>query len=286
MLMNLKELLNYAEKNKTAIGSFNYTNLESLKAIIKAAEEINYPVILSHAPVHDIFNEMELISPIAIDLAKKSKVPICIHLDHGMEVEYIKKAIDLGFTSVMFDGSLLPFDENVKLTQEVVKYAHKRKVSVEAELGRMPSYGLEGGGSDLNVEFNAKDYYTNPKEAKRFVELTKIDCLAISFGTVHGEYRGEVNLDFNVIKEIRDILNGFPLVMHGGSGVSEDDYLKAINAGIRKINYYTYMQIAGYNAVKELLLKDNTNQYHDIPVVAEKAMYENILKAMKIFAKK
>lgn len=284
MLVDLKTVLEYAEKNNSAIGSFNYTNLETIQAILKAAETLNYPVILSFAPVHNIYNHMHFIAPIAIDLAKKSKVPVCIHLDHGMEMSDIKAAIDLGFTSVMFDGSHLPYDENVRLTKEVVAYARPRGVTVEAELGRLLSTGLEGI-VDEELSSNPTFYYTNPKQAKDFVEQTQIDCLAISFGTVHGEYRSEPKLSFNIIEETRAILNGLPLVMHGGSGVSDLDYEKVIDAGIRKINYYTYMQIAGYSAVKKLIETNKTNQYHDVVKTGMHAMYENILKTIKTFSR-
>lgn len=284
MLVNLNKIYEIAERDQTAIGSFNYTNLESMRAIIRAAETNDYPVILSHAPVHDVFNDFEFICPLAIELASKSSAMICIHLDHGTEVDYIKRAIDMGFTSVMFDGSHLPYDENIRLTKEVVSYAKPRGVSVEAELGRMPSTGLEEDhGKALE---KAEDYYTNPDQAKDFIDQTGIDCLAISFGTVHGEYRSEPKLDINIIKKVRELTGNFPLVMHGGSGVSEEDYYKVIAAGIRKINYYTYMQIAGYKAIEKLILSNTTNQFHDIAKLGEEAMYENILKAMRIFSRK
>jgi len=284
MLVNMKKVYEIAERDQTAVGSFNYTNLESLHAIIRAAEKNNYPVFLSHAPVHDVYNEFEFICPLAIELARKSSAMICVHLDHGTDVDYIKRAIDMGFTSVMFDGSHLPYEENIRLAKEVVAYAKPRNVTVEAELGRMPSEGME---EDLGEKLeSAEDYYTNPDQAKDFIERTGIDCLAISFGTVHGEYKSEPKLNFDIIKKVRSLTNNFPLVMHGGSGVSEEDYYIVIEAGIRKINYYTYMQIAGYKAVEELVLSKKTNQFHDIAKIAEEAMYQNILNAMKVFSRK
>lgn len=283
MIKNLKTLLEYAEQNQSAVPSFNYTSLESVVSIIKVAEDLDYPVILSFAPVHEVFYTIDTIFPIAKLLAERSTATICLHLDHGTDVDQIKKAIDMGFTSVMFDGSHLPFDENVKNTQEVVKYAHKRNVSVEAELGRIMSNGLEGS---YEPEGEAHDYYTDPNEAKNFVDLTGVDCLAISLGTVHGEYTHEPKLNFPLIEEIRRITNKLPIVMHGGSGISEADYIQVIKSGVRKINYYTYMQIAAYRAVEKLVDSGKTKYYHDILVVVKNALYQNAYKAAKIFSRK
>lgn len=283
MLQNLKQLLTYAENNQSAIGSFNFTSLETIVSVIKVAEELNYPVILSHAPVHDQLYNIDTIAPVAMMLAAKSTAMICIHLDHGTDVNYIKKAIDMGFTSVMYDGSSLPFDENVKNTIEVVKYAHSKNVSVEAELGRIMSNGLEGSHEVPGVK---SDYYTDPEEALKFVKLTNVDCLAISFGTVHGEYITEPKLNVELIKKVRKITNGIPIVMHGGSGISDIDYARVIDAGVRKINYYTYMQIAGYKAVKSCIDQNQTKYYHDIVTVGKKGIYEDVKRAVKLFSRK
>jgi fructose-bisphosphate aldolase class II len=282
MLKNLKTLLEFAEQNKSAVGSFNFTSFETIVSVIKVAEELNYPVILSHAPVHDMFYPIEIIAPVARFLAEKSKAMICLHLDHGTDVNYIKKAIDMGFTSVMYDGSSLPFDENVKNTIDVVQYAHERNVSVEAELGRIMSNGLEGSHE---AKGEKSDYYTDPDEALLFVEKTNVDCLAISFGTVHGEYITEPNLNVELIKKVRKITNGLPIVMHGGSGISDSDYGKVIDAGVRKINYYTYMQIAGFKKVNKLIESHNTKYYHDIVQAGRQGIYEDVKRAVTLFSR-
>ncbi len=283
MLKNLKSLLEYAEKNKSAVGSFNFTSLETIVSVIKVAEELDYPVILSHAPVHDMFYSIDIIAPVAKMLAEKSSAMICLHLDHGTDVSYIKKAIDMGFTSVMYDGSSLPFDENVKNTIEVVSYAHPRNVSVEAELGRIMSNGLEGSHEAPGTK---SDYYTDPNEALDFVTKTNVDCLAISFGTVHGEYITEPKLNVELIKEVRKITNGLPIVMHGGSGVSDADYGRVIDAGVRKINYYTYMQIAGFKEVKKYMDLNEIKYYHDVVQKGRMGIYQDVKRAVKLFSRK
>ena len=182
MLVNLKDILDIAERNGTAIGSFNTPNLTSLQAVINAAEEKNVPVIIMHAQVHEEMGlcTMEEIAPIMIMYAKKAKVPVCVHLDHGTDVEYVERGIEIGFTSVMYDGSDLPTDENIKNTIYTVNKAHALGVSVEAEIGSMGA--REGGGAgDASI-------YTDPDAAVDFVNKTGIDALACAFGTAHGFY--------------------------------------------------------------------------------------------------
>lgn len=285
MIVNLKTLLDYAEEKKIAIGSFNYSNVDGLIAIIEAAEQLNVPVIVSHAPVHNKYFFFDRIIPIAIEMAKKAKVMVCVHLDHGTDVDYIKHGIDMGVTSVMFDGSSLPIEENSRITQEVVQYAQKYNVSVEAELGRLSSYDSDEG-SESEVNQNPELFYTNPKEAQMFIKATNIDCLAIAFGTVHGKYVLPPKLSVDVITETRKITQGFPLVMHGGSGVSEADYKNVIQAGIRKINYYSYNQMYAYDAVKMHLKTSKSMYYHDIVKAAYDAMLNDYIRIMKIFYNK
>lgn len=282
MLIGLKEILAIAEERKGAIAAFNMTNLEIIQAVVEAAEELGVPIILNHAPVHSYINNIETMSKIAIDLAKKSKVPICLNLDHGPSLDVVKKAINLGFTSVMFDGSSLSFDANVEATKEIVLYAHENNVTVEAELGHVMTNDngkiiLKSGSS------NPKDFYTNPLEAEKFVKETNVDALAIAFGTIHGFYKEEPKLDFELIKEIRDKTNNLPLVMHGGSGIKDDEYKKAIAAGIRKINYYAYMAKAGYDAVEKECRTNQRGFYHDLVIAAKNAMKEDALRVLKIF---
>lgn len=275
MLVNLKEILKIAEERKIAIGSFNATGFDSIQAIISAAEELNVPVILAHAEVHNKFNDISLVGPTMIAAAKNAKVPVCVHLDHGLTMNMIDRALELGFTSVMVDASMLSYDENLKMTKEVVAKAHKLGVSVEAELGRMPD--------NVKGDNKPEDFYTDPKEAKEFVKDTNVDALAIAFGTSHGFYKAEPKLDFDVIKKCRESTGGIPLVMHGGSGVSDDGFREAIKSGIRKINYYSYMSKAGYLKAKEVIESNKTLYLHDVIFEAMKAMKENVKTAMKVF---
>ena len=273
MLVNLNEVLKYAEDNNCAIGSFNTPNFASLKAVLNAAEEKDVPVIIMHAQVHEEMGlcQMAEIAPIMKFMAEKSTVPVCMHLDHGTDVDYIEKGLELGFTSVMYDGSLLSKDENYANTVRVVEMAKKYNASVEAEIGSMGA--REGGGE------GDESIYTDPDDAKDFSEKTGIDALACAFGTAHGLYTKEPKLDFERLAEIKDKVL-VPLVMHGGSGVSTEDYKKVIELGIRKINYYTYMAKAGGKAVAEA---ENKMFFHDLELAAIAGMKEDVEKAMDIF---
>ena len=276
MLVNLKEILKYAEDNNCAIGMFNATGLDSIKAIIEAAEELNTPVILAHAEVHNIYNDISLIGPIMLDVAKRAKVKVCVHLDHGTSLEMIKKAIEIGFTSIMIDASFLEFEDNIKLTKKVVSMSHPLNISVEGEIGRIKS---------LDDTSDNEYYYTKASEAEIFVKETGVDALAIAFGTQHGFYKEKPELKIDVIKNVKKVVN-IPLVMHGGSGLSEEQFKKCIDAGIRKINYYSYMSKAGYDAAKKVIESSKTNYMHDVEYASYKAMKEDLLKTIKIFNNK
>ena len=273
MLVNLKEILEAAEKKESAVGAFNTPNLTSLRAVIGAAEELQKPVILMHAQVHEEMGlcSMEEIAPIMLSFARRASVPVCVHLDHGTDLDYIKRGLALGFTSVMYDGSQLPEKENTQNTKEAVNMAEKTGASVEGEIGSM---GTREGGSNEDSSI-----YTDPTAAKNFVQATGIDALACAFGTAHGFYKKAPRLDFDRLTQIRAQV-GIPLVMHGGSGVSEQDYRKAIHCGIRKINYYTYMAAAGGTAISN----KKYAQLHDALLEAEKAMCEDVKRAMRIFS--
>ncbi len=281
MLVNLVEILEIAKKDNSAIGMFNATGFDSIQAIISAAEELNTPVIIAHAEVHNVYNDISMVGPTMVAVAKNAKVPVCVHLDHGVSEEMLDKALELGFTSIMVDASHLPYEENVALTKKYVKKAHALGVSVEAELGKMPT--AENGVPTIK---NAKpeDFYTDPLEAKQFVEQTGVDALAIAFGTAHGFYSAQPKLDFSVIENCAKT-TGIPLVMHGGSGVSEEGFKKAISSGIRKINYYSYMSKAGYLEAKKVIESNTTSYLHDVEFAAMKAMKEDVKKAITIFSK-
>ncbi|MBE6571927.1 MAG: class II fructose-bisphosphate aldolase [Ruminococcaceae bacterium] len=275
MLVNLKEILEIAEKEKIAIGSFNTPNLTSLQAVISAAEELNQPVIIMHAQIHEEMGlcKMDDIAPIMVMFAKKAKVPVCVHLDHGTDTDYVIRGLELGFTSVMYDGSTLDTEENIKNTIFTVKKASALGVSVEAEIGSMGA--REGGGAgDASI-------YTDPDAAKMFVEKTGIDALACAFGTAHGFYSSTPKLDFERLSKINSLID-VPIVMHGGSGVSNEDYREVISRGVRKVNYYTYMAKAGAAA----LSGKEYNQFHDILTDARNAMCENVKAAISVFSQK
>ncbi len=276
MLVNLVEILKKADENGCAVGAFNTPNLECVNAVISAAEELNVPVIISHAQLHEEVSPIAVIGPVMIQAAKSAKVPVCVHLDHCEDLDYMQRALKLGFTGVMFDGSTLAYDENVRLTKLAVEMAKKYGAGVEAELGALAS--REGGAENASGPV-----YTDPDQAVLFCRETGIDALAPSFGTAHGIYKSKPVLDLERVKTIRD-LTGLPLVMHGGSGVSPDDYRRGISNGLRKINYYSYMSKAGTAAVKEMLESEDVTFFHDLALAAEKAMKDDAIKAMRIFA--
>lgn len=284
MLVTLREVLDIAEREKFAIGAFNSPTLESARAAVEAAEEMNLPIILQHAEVHFDINPLEVIGPILVELAKRATVPVAVHLDHGSSLETVKKAIQLGFSSVMIDASNKPLDENVAIVKEVVDYAHRHNVSVEAELGMLDSTGIGGEETEGSEEVSGTDGYTDPEVAQKFVRETNIDALAASFGTAHGVYIKEPVLDIPRLEKIYN-LTGIPVVMHGGSGLSDEEYEQTIQAGVRKINYYSYVALAGGKAVKELMEKEAHPFYHDLTIAARQAMKEDMKRVMKLFSK-
>lgn len=281
MLVNLKEILKIAEADKIAVGMFNATGFDSLQAVIGAAEELNQPVIIAHAEVHNKFNDIFMAAPAMLTMADNAKVPVCVHLDHGTSLDMVYKAMSVGFTSVMMDASALPYEENLRVTKQITEAAHAMNISVEAELGRLVTG--EAGSGEVHTDMKAEDYYTKPDEAAAFCKATGIDALAIAFGTSHGFYSAQPKLDFNVVKNCAEA-TGLPLVMHGGSGVSEEGFKKAIANGIRKINYYSYMSKAGYMAAKDTIEQGKTSYLHDVEFAAMHAMKEDVKKAIKIFA--
>ena len=280
MLAGLKEVVEIGKKKNIAIGSFNTPNLECLLAVLGAAEELDVPVIIAHAQCHEEVAPIDKIGPVMVELAKRSKVKVCVHLDHGEDFDYCKRAIELGFTSVMIDYSTLTYEENVKGTKEVVDFAHANGVEVEAELGALPQ--REGGGESTVAD--PADLYTKPELVPDFLSKTGVDALAIAFGTAHGIYKTKPVLNMDIITKVRE-LTDLPLVMHGGSGVSDEGFKKAIENGIRKINYYSYMSKAGYMAAKALIESGKTNYLHDVEYAAMQAMKEDVKKAIKIFSK-
>ncbi|MBQ8407100.1 MAG: class II fructose-bisphosphate aldolase, partial [Clostridia bacterium] len=280
-LVGLKEVVAEAKKRNIAVANFNTPNLECLLAVLDAAEELDVPVIIAHAQCHEDISPLDKIGSVMVELAKRSKVKVCVHLDHGEDAEYCKRAIALGFTSIMIDYSTLPYDENVKGTKEMVDYAHAHGVDVEAELGAMPQ--REGGGE--NAATDPSDLYTKPELVPDFLSKTGIDALAIAFGTAHGIYKTKPVLNMDVITKVREYTD-LPLVMHGGSGISHDEYREVIRRGVNKINYYSYMAYAGYAAAKATVESKDADFYHNLALNAQMAMKENALATLKVFSGK
>lgn len=277
MLVTLNEILTIAQQRHCAIGAFNTPNLECVTAVIHTAEKLSVPVILSHAEIHESAAPLAEIGPVMVHFAKAAKVPVCVHLDHCEHLDYMACALELGFTGIMYDGSALPYEENVANTIQAVAMAHAKGASVEGELGTLPS--REGGDAAA-----CGPVYTDPELALAFCQATGIDALAPSFGTAHGLYKSTPVLDLPRVRRIAE-MTGLPLVMHGGSGVSAADYREAIRCGIRKINYYSYMSKAAVNAVKQMLDTQDVTFYHDLALTAHQAMAEDAERAMRIFAR-
>ena len=276
MLVTLTEILKLAEEKKCAIGAFNTPNLECINAVIAAAETLDVPVIISHAELHEEVSPLENIGPVMVQAAKAASVPVCVHLDHCESMDYMAKALEIGFTGVMYDGSVLPYEENVANTVKAVEMAKKVGAGVEAEIGTLAS--REGGEAVA-----AGPVYTDPELAVKFCRETGIDALAPSFGTAHGIYKSKPVLDLDRVRVISE-KTGLPLVMHGGSGVSPEDYRTGIQNGLRKINYYSYMSKAGVNSVKAMLESEDVTFFHDLALAAQKAMQADAEKAMRVFA--
>jgi fructose-bisphosphate aldolase, class II len=259
-LVTLKTMLGKAYQNGYAVGAFNVINLEFLEAITLAARRSASPVILNIAEVHLPFVTLENIVPVIKEIAKRERFEIVLNLDHGLTIPTIERALSNGFTSIMFDGSHLDFDENVRQTREVARMCHAWNISVEAELGAVG--GAEGGGL-VGAADPAK--YTDVWQAKTFVEQTGIDVLAVAIGNSHGRYKGQPDLDFERLRAIRDV-TGIPLVLHGGSGISADDFRKAISLGIAKINFFTGMSEAAMQATASYMSTAG-ERYNDYPLM-------------------
>lgn len=274
MLVSLKNILKSAEARNIAIGAFNTPNLESLQAILGAAEEMNEPVIIMHAQLHEDIGvcKMDEIGPLMVYMAEKSTAPVCVHLDHGTDLAYVKRALDIGFTSVMFDGSEGNYQENVANTSLVVEVAKQYGASVEGEVGSM------GERADGYGDHHGESVYTDPCLAQRFVQKTGVDALACAFGTVHGISATKMVLDYDRISMIKELVD-VPLVMHGASGLTEDEFKETIRRGIRKINYYSNTS----KVAAEAISAKKYMQFHDIARDATEVIKQDVKEAMRIF---
>lgn len=288
MIINLRDICQIAEQNNMAVAAVNAASLEAIRAAIAVAEQTGYPIIIQHAEAHESLVPLTTVAPIVTSLAERSSAQICFHLDHCEHLSYARRALDLGFSGVMFDGSALPYEKNVEFSKAAADMCAEYGAGLECELGSMGS--REGGDpSEGGTAEEAGAVYTDPELAEDFVRSTGLDALACSFGTVHGLYKGEPKLNFDVLRDIRSRVS-VPLVMHGGSGVSDEGNLQAINAGIRKINYYTYgVKYAGEAVRKMVAAREEQNSdavvyWHDMTTAAYETLVDTFEHIVRNFA--
>lgn len=273
-LVTMKSLLTQASKENRGIGAFSVGNMEMVKGAIKAAEELHTPIILQIAEVRLPHSPLALMGPMMVQAAKEAKVDVAVHLDHGLTIETVKRALELGFTSVMFDSSNYSFEENIERTKEVVELAKGYGATVEAELGLVG--GSEDGSEDHGIRC------TDPEDAKVFCERTGIDALAVAIGNAHGNYPAAPKLAFDVLEEI-DKRTEVPLVLHGGSGITDADFRRAVYLGIVKINIAT----ASFNQLtkraEEYFQTEGAHNYFKLNEAMVQGTYENVRHHIEVF---
>ena len=273
-LVTSKKMLLDAQKGGYAVGAFNVENMEMVKAVIAAAEELNAPVMLQTTPSTVKYGSLETYAAIVAAEAKKATVPVCLHLDHGNSYELAMAAIEAGYSSVMIDGSHESLENNIAITKKVVEDAEKKEIPVEAELGKV-------GGKEDDLEAEA-DMNTDPIEAKQFVDRTRVSSLAIAIGTEHGFYAGTPVLDKERVSEIKALVS-VPLVLHGASGLSNEEIKECVNRGMCKVNFATELRVAYTDAVKRLLEeKPETFDPKKIGEVGMLAVKELAVNRMKV----
>lgn len=277
-LVTMEKVLSESVVKKYAVGAFDAMDLFTCEAVISAAEEKGVPVILMVVDFMFDLPDADALMSDFVARCRRATVPVALHLDHGPSFDAVMKAIHHGCTSVMLDGSSLPFEENVALTRKVVEVAHACGITVEAEIGHVA--GHEGNMLDGNVADESA--YTTVEEAVRFYEETNVDCLAVAIGTVHGVYKGTPKLDYQRLQAIRDALP-IPIVMHGGSGLSHDAYRKAVECGVNKINFFTGMTLAGSGAVRGLLEEKQKVTMMDVLGIGKKAMQDVVKEHLDVF---
>ncbi len=272
MLVNLNQVLKKAQENRYAVGLFNTTDTDMLEAAIGAAEELRSPIIIGTAEVLLPYGELKLIAPSVVEAAKRATVPVVVHYDHGLTFERCIEALQLGFSSVMFDGSAKPYEQNLAETKEIVRIAHAMGATVEGEIGHV--------GEAANEDNLLTDMYTTPDEAESYLNATGVDALAIAIGSAHGVYKTKPMLNIPRLCEIRKRVD-VPLVLHGGSGLSDDDFRNTIRNGIAKVNIFTDLCLAGSSAMKEA--SDNNISYLDARNLKVNAIKEAVKKKMILF---
>ena len=274
MLVTMKELLEEAEANNRAVGSFTIPNMEIAMGTLKAAEETGTSVILQIAEGRLKYTPLDMIGPLMVQAAKDAAVKVCVHLDHGLTLETVKEALSYGFTSVMFDGSRYEFDENIQRTNEAAQIARKAGASVEAELGTI-------GGKEA-TDKDESSCYTNVEQFKEFIKRTDLDAIAPAIGNAHGHYKGEPKLNFERLKELQNASH-LPMVLHGGSGLSDQDFRRCINFGIRKINIATANLDALVQGARDYLAGNGEHNYYDLNTHEVANVYQNVLHCIRVF---
>lgn len=273
MIVSLKEMLQDADKGRYAVGAFNCLSLENVEGAIAAAEELRSPIIIQLAEVQFPCAPMNLMAPIYLEAARRASVPVVVHLDHGQSFETCAEAIRLGFGSVMFDGASLPFEENVRITREVTRMAKAMGVDVEAELGKV---------GDVGKDDDKADVFTDVEESARFIELTGVDALAVAIGNQHGRYVATPKLNIDRLIELHE-RNRMPLVLHGGSGTSVEDFKACIHNGICKINVATAIQVGITERVQQYLREAANPDYITMKGVIREASKEVVKEHILLF---
>lgn len=273
MLVTMKEMLKDAKENKYAIPAFDVSNYEMMKAVLETCEEEKSPALLMGLGVDLEGRNMNLITSMIRTASDYFKIPVCFHLDHATDFEFIKKAIDAGFSSVMYDGSVLSFEENARKTAEVVRLAHSKGITVEAELGHVGNASV-GSISETGVDTDPGESLTVPEEVTEFINITDVDALAVAIGTSHGVYQKTPELRIDRLDEITAVCDR-PLVLHGGSGTPDEQMKNAIHHGITKINIYSDVLFALNQGLK------NTLNNIDNPSTWPFLVYEDAMKQMK-----
>lgn len=274
MLVNMRDLLADAQDGNYAVGSFSVANMEMVLGVLKAAKELNAPVILQIAEVRLKQSPLEIIGPLMVAAAENADTPVAVHFDHGKTLEKIGEALDLGFTSVMFDGSHLPLDENIKMTKRVIAMAREYDASVEAEIGCVG--GSEDGSEDIAINC------TRLEDAIKFESETNVDALAIAIGNAHGNYKSEPKLRFDILEQV-DKATDVPLVLHGGTGISPDDFVRCSKTGIKKINIATATFDSVEKSVRDSYNENGINGYYDLHAAEIDGAYRNAKKHILIF---
>lgn len=275
MLVNMNDVLLPAKEKGYGVGFFNAVNVEMARAVIETAEELNAPVMVGTAEVLLPAMEMERVAEYLIPMAQKAKVPVCVHYDHGLTKERCKQAIELGFTSIMYDCSMDDYETNIARLKEMTDVCHALNITVEGELGHV---GDNAGAGKLE---NPSDYFTDPDTALDFVRRTGVDSLAVAVGNAHGDYAFPPKLDFERIRRISEMTD-LPLVLHGGSGLSNDDFKQAVSCGICKVNIFTDIDKAGKAGIEKGLAAGAKTMIGLIPYEIE-AMKEVVREKITLF---